>query len=90
LSPRRSLPPSDRFGPWADGLTPAELLARLRSMRAIAGLLCGPRAKHLCSLLAAAEFDPGALAPALVALVGLAPLDRRHVLASYAKLDAHG
>ncbi|ACA15746.1 hypothetical protein M446_1221 [Methylobacterium sp. 4-46] len=68
-------------------LHPAEQRARLRVMRAIAQLHCGLRAADLCSLLAQAEFDPGALAPALEALDRLAPVDRRRVLASYARLD---
>lgn len=85
-APQRTLAPRNRFGPWAHNLSPAEQRARLRAMRALAQVHCGPRANHLCTLLAEAEFDPGALMPALDALDHLAPVDRRHVLASYAKL----
>ena len=79
--------PSDQFGPWAPGLDPAELRARLRAMRALARVLCGPRASDLCRLLAKAETDAAALEPALAALDRLPSNDRRHVLASYRALS---
>ena len=79
----------DRFGPFADGLDPAERLARLRSMRAITNLCCGPRGEALARALNLAERDPAhlpAAVAALDALAALAALDRRHVLASFARL----
>jgi hypothetical protein len=80
------IPPGDRWGPFADGIEAAEQRARLRGLRALARILCGPRAADLCRLLAAAESDPAALEPAACALNRLASIDRRHVLASYASL----
>ncbi len=79
--------PCDQFGPWAAGLDPAEQRARLRAMRALARVHCGPRAADLVRLLAQAETDPAALEPALVALDRLPSNDRRHVLASYSALS---
>lgn len=77
----------DQWGPFAEGLDPAEQRARLRSLRALARVYCGPRAADLCSLLAQAETNPEALEPANVALNRLAPLDRRAILASFARLS---
>lgn len=76
--------PSRQFGPWATGLDVAELRARLRSLRAIARILAGRRATAMNALLLQAETDPAALVPAADALDGLAPLDRRRILAAYA------
>lgn len=80
----------DRWGPFVDGLDQAEQRARLRSLRALAAIHCGPRAATLCRLLSSAETDPAALEPAADALNCLAPIDRRHVLASYAGLARTG
>lgn len=82
--------PADQFGPWAEGLDQAEQRARLRSLRALAAIHCGPRAATLCRLLSSAETDPADLEPAAEALNRLAPIDRRHVLASYAGLARFG
>lgn len=79
--------PCDQFGPWAAGLDVAELRARLRAMRALARVHCGPRGADLVRLLAQAETDPTALEPALSALDRLPSNDRRHVLASYSALS---
>ena len=76
----------NRFGPFADGLDPAERLARLRSMRAIVHLTTGPRGDALARKLHLAERDPAHLPDAVAALDALAALDRRHVLASFARL----
>ncbi|WP_336492784.1 hypothetical protein, partial [Methylobacterium nigriterrae] len=73
---------SRQFGPWRPGLDAAELRARLRSLRAIAGLLAGPRAAAMNAKLREAEHDPEALEPAADELDRLAPLDRRRILAS--------
>lgn len=80
------IPNSDRWGPWRDGLDAAELRARLRSLRALARVLLGPRGDSLADALHRAEDDPAALVPALAALDQLAPLDRRRLLGSYAPL----
>lgn len=80
------IPTGDRWGPFAEGLDAAEQRARLRSLRAISRLFCGPRAADLCRLLAEAETNPAALEPASVAINRLAATDRRHVLAAYARL----
>jgi hypothetical protein len=79
--------PCDQFGPWAMGLDAAEQRARLRAMRALARVLCGPRGADLCRLLAQAETDPTTLEPALAALDRLPSNDRRHLLASYSALS---
>lgn len=79
---------SDRWGPFAEGIDPAEQRARLRSLRALAKVYAGPRAADACRLLAQAETDPAALEPASVALNRLTPTDRRNVLASYARLSS--
>ena len=78
--------PADRFGPWRDGIDPAERLARLRSMRAITRLTLGPRGAAFTKALHRAETDPAQLEPALIRLNALAATDRRHVLASFASL----
>lgn len=80
------IPLSDQWGPFRDGLDAGERLARLRSLRALARVHCGPRGADLVALLARAETDPAALEPALHALDRLAANDRRHILASYAAL----
>ncbi|MBE7203344.1 MAG: hypothetical protein INR70_36875 [Parafilimonas terrae] len=79
--------PCDQFGPWAAGLDAAERRARLRAMRALVRVHCGPRAADLVRLLAQAETDPTALELALAALDRLPSNDRRHVLASYSALS---
>lgn len=81
------IPARDQFGPWVPSLDGAERRARLRAMRALARVHCGPRAADLVRLLAQAEADPAALEPALLALNRLASHDRRHVLASYVALS---
>ncbi len=78
--------PSDRFGPFADGLTPVERTARLRAMRALSHILTGRRGQSLTDTLRAAESDPDALEQAAVELGRLPSLDRRRLLASFAVL----
>lgn len=78
--------PCDQFGPWAAGLDATEQRARLRAMRALARVHCGPRDADLVRLLAQAETDLTALEPALTALNRLPSNDRRHLLASYSAL----
>ena len=82
----RQISSADRFGPFADGIDAAERLARLRSMRAIVNLATGPRGEALARELYRAERDPARLPAAVAALDALAALDRRHVLASFARL----
>lgn len=81
------IPARDQWGPFAEGIDLAEQRARLRSLRALAKVYAGPRAADACRLLARAETDPAALEPASAALNRLAPIDRRNVLASYARLS---
>lgn len=76
----------NRWGPWADDLDPGERLARLRSFRALARVLAGPRAVELCELLHQAESDESVLPAAADALERLAPVDLRRILSSYAGL----
>lgn len=87
VPPSSSIPPADRWGPFADGLDLAERRARLRALRSVVHLLIGPRAGQLRVLLKEAESDAAVLAAALRALDALAPLDRRRVLASYAAIE---
>lgn len=81
------IPAADRWGPFANGLEPGERVARLRSLRAIAQLLLGPRGVELRAHLCRAETDDAALPYAVDALNRLASRDRRGVLASYAALS---
>ena len=82
------IPAGEKWGPFAEGIDPAEQRARLRSLRALAKVYAGPRAAEACRLLARAETDPTALELASMALNRLAPTDRRNVLASYARLSS--
>lgn len=77
----------DAFGPWVQGLDPAERLARLRSLRALVQLLAGPD-HPLCEALARAEVDPSeeAAMAAWEALTAMPSLRRRRILASLATL----
>lgn len=77
---------ADRWGPFATDIDPAERLARLRSMRAIVHLCAGPRGDALARELRLAERDAARLTAALAELSRLAALDRRHILASFARL----
>ncbi|TGD94905.1 hypothetical protein [Methylobacterium nonmethylotrophicum] len=81
-----ALPSSDRFGPWADGLSTAERQARLRCMRGLVHLIAGPRGQRLADTLARAEVDEDALRQSVDELGRLTPVDRRRVLASFAAL----
>jgi hypothetical protein len=77
----------DSFGPWVADLDPAERLARMRSLRALVQVFCGP--KHpLVEALARAEVDPGdhAALEAWEVLERMPARSRRHVLASLAEL----
>lgn len=80
---------ADRFGPWSDRIDAAERLARLRSLRAITRLCCGPRGDRLADELHRAERDASRLPFALAALDCLAALDKRQVLTSFAALHRH-
>jgi hypothetical protein len=73
------------FGPWARDIDPAERLARLRSMRALALVHCRHEIDFLKSLQRA-ETDATALPVALEQLDRLPALRRRHLLATYAQL----
>ena len=76
----------NRWGPWALDLEPGERLARLRSLRALARVLAGPRAVELCQLLHQAETNPVTLVPAADALDRLPSVDMRRIVGSYAGL----
>lgn len=80
----------DAFGPWRSDIDSAERLARLRSLRAIARLTCGPRGHAFAESLRRAETDASQLEPALRELDALTALDRRAVLASFAALHRGG
>lgn len=76
----------DRWGPFADGIDNAERLARLRALRAITHLCAGPRGDRLADELHRAERDVSRLPAALAEIEALASLDRRQVLASFARV----
>lgn len=78
----------DRWGPFADALEPAERLARLRSLRAIVRLCCGPRGATAESLLLAAEINAARIPAAAAAVHRLEPTDFRRVGTTYAGLMA--
>ncbi|KMO20711.1 hypothetical protein [Methylobacterium platani] len=80
------IPAADRFGPWRDGLSDAERLARLRCMRTVSHLILGPRGEAFAGALRQAESDPDHLPIALRALDALAPIERRQVLCSFARI----
>lgn len=73
------------WGPFLPGLNPAERTARLRMLRMALRLLCGQRSIEVrhAILVAEIDYDPDTLARASAAFDGLAPLDRRRVLAAY-------
>lgn len=77
---------SAAFGPWRADIPTDERLARLRAMRAIVFMLCGPH-HPLVIALAAAETEPSATEEALRQLEQLPPLRRRRVLSVYAALQ---
>ena len=80
--------PGDQWGPFADGIDDAVRLARLRSLRALAGVMLDRRdGIALRSCLLAAERKPEALPLVLEALAALPAVPRRQVLAAYARLD---
>ena len=70
---------SQSFGPWATNLDPAERLARIRAMRALAGVFCHRHPK-VDEALRAAETDPAALEQAFQLLNELPTLNRRRLL----------
>ncbi|WP_244424902.1 hypothetical protein [Methylobacterium nodulans] len=77
---------ADRFGPWANGISEPERTARLRCLRALTHLICGPRGWTLCDTLERAETDPDALVRSVDELGRLPALDRRKILSSFAHL----
>jgi hypothetical protein len=74
------------WGPFVSNLEPAERLARLRSLRALAGVFCH-RHPELAVALRAAERDLAALEAAALALEQVPTVNRRRLLASYADLE---
>lgn len=80
------IPTSWQFGPFARGLAPVERVARLRSMRTVVQLHCGPRGQAAARALSIAETSEDAAGLAIGALERLDPLDRRRVLASYQRI----
>jgi hypothetical protein len=74
------------FGPFAPGLDPAERQARIRALRALAGVFCH-RFPSFGEALLRAETEPTALNEALQLLDQLPALNRRRLLASYSNLS---
>lgn len=81
------LDPADRWGPFADGLDPAERRARFRCLISVIHLLTGPRGKPAIEALRFAEATNSASADTMRAFMKLEPLDRRRVWASYAAIN---
>jgi hypothetical protein len=77
------------FGPWDVGIGPAERLARLRSLRALAVVYCAGN-PEFSDALAAAETDPDALGRAHRLLDYLPAPNKRKLLAAYARLAPGG
>jgi hypothetical protein len=69
------------FGPWVTELDPAERIARIRAIRALAGVFCH-RFPSSGEALLRAEAEPAALEEALRLLDELPALNRRRLLAS--------
>ena len=82
------IPAGDQWGPFSPDITDAERLARLRSLRAMAGVMLSPKdGIALRSCLRAAESKSAALPLCLEALAALPAVPLRHLLANYASLD---
>lgn len=79
--------PCDQWGPFAPSLSPAERVARLRALRALAHLLLGLRGRDLCRLLREAESDDALLGVVALTIDTLPSRDRRNLLASYGALE---
>lgn len=84
--PRLHIAPADRWGPFRAEIDASERVAQLRALRTIVHLTTGPRGDALAHALHLSERDEDHLPAALAALDALAPIDRRHVLASFAHL----
>ncbi|KQP67660.1 hypothetical protein ASF41_21570 [Methylobacterium sp. Leaf111] len=82
------IPTADRWGPFTPDLDPPERITRCRCLRAVVHLTTGPRGDTATRLLYAADRDPAALPEAARALNAMAPIDKRQVWASYARLAA--
>lgn len=81
------IPAADQWGPFALDLRPSERIARLRCLRAVVHLTCGPRGDDLSDRLRRAEMLSVSSESVLASLNALEPLDRRRVLASYAAIN---
>lgn len=75
------------FGPWRDGISDGERIARLRALRALAWAY---GAFDLAAALLAAERDVAALDEALSALDRVPALRRRRLLSTYNAMQEQG
>ena len=78
------------WGPFVSNLPWPERLARLRSLRSIVKLRLGPRGHEANVALLRVEIsgaEPDLLEAASAEFDRLAPLDRRHVLASFSEIN---
>lgn len=77
---------SDAWGPFESAISPAERLARLRSLRAIC--ICGPWRGHvIVKLLFLAEsLEPGDLQAAALEIDRMPALSRRNLISIYGRL----
>jgi hypothetical protein len=71
------------WGPFTVGIGPAERMARLRSLRAMALLMCRRQRDFIAILKAAEMTNDGALRKEERAFELMPALTRRHLLASY-------
>lgn len=76
------------FGPWAEGLDPAERIARLRALRALAGIFAWPDRSFRDLLWDAEEGDPTVLEAAYIELDRLPALRRRKLLSAYLRASS--
>ncbi|MCJ2133336.1 hypothetical protein MKK69_04540 [Methylobacterium sp. J-026] len=76
-----------QFGPFARGLSAVERVARLRTLRAVVMMHCGPRVDVVARALDLAEASPDAEQLAIGALERLPSLDRRRELATYRRVS---
>jgi hypothetical protein len=73
------------FGPWVVGIAPAERIAQLRALAALAAVFLGS-AHPLVEMLRAAERDDDAAAQALALLDRVPSLTGRRMLATFCRV----
>jgi hypothetical protein len=77
----------DNWGPWADGINPAERLARLRSLRTVAVCMFGAHTPLAKPLEQAESLEPEEVEAALIELNRMPALDRRKLLSAFGRVN---